>query len=168
MDKDEVEDNGVPIETLSEKDILEEIKDRLRQVGNLPTNGITLDPEMTSTSGVVTVGSTVLALLVTSNGGGGVVRVLSKPARYTKTDGLPGEVLLTLKPVETPNEYTRSFANSQANSNATLDPMSDVTLISTDGKALYHGSFNFRFGQEVSYCWSKLIVAGRFVRLLLV
>lgn len=35
MDKDEVEDNGVPIETLSEKAILEEIKDRLRQVGNL-------------------------------------------------------------------------------------------------------------------------------------
>lgn len=41
-----------------------------------------------------------MALLVTSNGGGGVVRILSKPARYTKTAGLVGEVLLTLKPSE--------------------------------------------------------------------
>lgn len=53
-----------------------------------------------STSGVMTVDSSVLALLVKNTGGGGVVRVLSKPAKYTKSDGLLGEVLLVLKPGE--------------------------------------------------------------------
>lgn len=48
----------------------------------------------------MTVDSSVLALLVKNTGGGGVVRVLSKPAKYTKSDGLLGEVLLVLKPGE--------------------------------------------------------------------
>lgn len=41
-----------------------------------------------------------MALLAKSTGSGGVVRVLGKPARYTKTDGLPGEVLIILNPSE--------------------------------------------------------------------
>lgn len=35
MDKDEVEDNGVSVRNLSEADILEEAKERLRKAGNL-------------------------------------------------------------------------------------------------------------------------------------
>ncbi|KAF4213892.1 hypothetical protein CNMCM5878_009882 [Aspergillus fumigatiaffinis] len=100
MDADEVEDNGIPVGALSENDILEKAKEGLREVGNLLGGGIALDSERTCTSGVVTVDSTVVALLVTSTGGEGVVRVRSKPARYTKTKGLSGEALLILKPGE--------------------------------------------------------------------
>ena len=46
------------------------------------------------------VDSTVVALLVENAGGGGVVRVLGKPAKYTKSDGLSGAVILVLKPGE--------------------------------------------------------------------
>ncbi|KAK6814245.1 hypothetical protein RU639_010153 [Aspergillus parasiticus] len=84
MEKDEVEDNGISVRNMSDKDILEETKERLRQVGNLPTDDIKLDPESTSTSGVVPLDSTVFALLLKSNGGGGVVRVLSKPTSLGK------------------------------------------------------------------------------------
>lgn len=35
MEKDEVEDNGISVRNMSDKDILEETKERLRQVGNL-------------------------------------------------------------------------------------------------------------------------------------
>ena len=67
--------------------------------GNKPDNGIALDG-WTTTSEVMAVDSTVMALLVKNTGGGGVVRVLSKPEKYTKSDGLPGVVLLVLKPGE--------------------------------------------------------------------
>ena len=63
-------------------------------------NGIVLDSKWTSTSGVATVDSTVCALLTKYTSGGGVVRVIGKPARYTKTGELPGTVLLVLGPGE--------------------------------------------------------------------
>lgn len=42
----------------------------------------------------------MLALVVKNTGGGGVVRVLGKLAKYTKTNRLLREVLLALKPGE--------------------------------------------------------------------
>jgi hypothetical protein len=65
-----------------------------------PDKGIIMDSQWTTTTEVMTVDTTVVALLVKDTGGGGVVRILSKPAKYTKSDGLPGAILLVLKPGE--------------------------------------------------------------------
>ncbi|KAJ5179429.1 hypothetical protein N7492_002639 [Penicillium capsulatum] len=100
MDKDEVEDVGVSVGNLSDSDIIGTTEKQLREIGNMPNEGVVLDSPWTSASGVMTVDPSVLALVVKNTGGGGVVRVLGKPAKYTKTDGLLGEVLLALKPGE--------------------------------------------------------------------
>lgn len=65
-----------------------------------PDKGIIMDLQWTTTTEVMTVDTTVVALLVKDTGGSGVVRILSKPAKYTKSDGLPGVILLVLKPGE--------------------------------------------------------------------
>lgn len=99
MERDEVEDAGISVDGLLDSNIIDTAEKLLKEVGNMPDNGIALDP-WTTTTEVMAVDSTVMALLVKNTGGGGVVRVLSKPAKYTKSDGLPGVVLLVLKPGE--------------------------------------------------------------------
>lgn len=115
MDSDEVEDAGISVDGLLDSNIIDMAEKQLKEAGNMvgcscglketsangnkPDNGIALDA-WTTTSEVMAVDSTVMALLVKNAGGGGVVRVLGKPAKYTKSDGLPGVVLLVLKPGE--------------------------------------------------------------------
>ncbi|KAJ5231000.1 hypothetical protein N7489_011708 [Penicillium chrysogenum] len=99
MDSDEVEDVGIIVDGLLDSNIIDTAEELLKKAGTMPDNGIALD-SWTTTSEVMAVDSTVMALLVKNTGGGGVVRVLGKPAKYTKSDGLPGVVLLVLKPGE--------------------------------------------------------------------
>jgi hypothetical protein len=52
----------------------------------------------------------------------------------------------------------RSSAKSKLKSKTALDPMSDVI----DGKSLFNGSFNFRFGKHNGYSSNELIIVGVF------
>jgi len=100
MDK-EIEDKGTDVTDLAgDLEILEVAKSQLRMKNNLKVNDIAIDPNWTDISGVTMMGADICGLLTKKTGGGGVVRVISKPSRYTKPDGLPGTSLLSIGPGE--------------------------------------------------------------------
>lgn len=61
---------------------------------------IALDSSWTDISGVTMMDADVCGLLTKKTGGGGVVRVISRPSRYTKPDELSGTSLLLIGPGE--------------------------------------------------------------------
>mgnify|MGYP007039056362 CR=1 FL=1 len=63
-------------------------------------NNISIDASWTPISVVTSVDRAVCGILVENTNGGGVIRVIGKPARYTRTDGLSGTILLVRGPGE--------------------------------------------------------------------
>lgn len=104
MDNGDQEDYGITIHDIPDED--DEAKEKLKQFKNLP-NEISLGSWTPSSEIVPLTDATVGALLVRSTDGKGVVRIVGKPHRYTKTDRMsekesrllilgPGEKFLLL------------------------------------------------------------------------
>jgi hypothetical protein len=105
MNNTDQEEYGIVIEDIPDNEL--EAKEKLKHIPELSGQDISITPWEPS-SGVVTVDAAVIALLVKTQGGEGVVRIIGKRNRYMKAETKsklailqPGEKFLLLGALST-------------------------------------------------------------------